>query len=96
MTGKGKMEFEEKKMLFEGEFLGGFITGKGKMNFSNGMTYDGEWLDDQFTGEGILYMGDGRLLKGTWNEGGLVDGSMYANAESLQIGHADSSSVLEL
>lgn len=66
------------------------------MKFSNGMTYDGEWLDDQFTGEGILYMGDGKLLKGTWNDGELVDGSMFANIESLQIGQSDSSSVLEL
>lgn len=36
MTGQGIMEFEDKKMIYEGQFLNGMITGKGKMLFSNG------------------------------------------------------------
>jgi hypothetical protein len=31
------MEFEDKKMLYEGDFLAGMMQGKGKMNFSNGI-----------------------------------------------------------
>lgn len=54
ITGKGIMEFEEKKMVYEGDFVNGMMTGKGKMNFSNGMTYEGDWQDDCFCGEGSL------------------------------------------
>lgn len=46
------MEFEDKKMMYEGDFLNGMMTGKGKMKFSNGMIYDGDWSDDHFCGEG--------------------------------------------
>jgi hypothetical protein len=31
------MEFEEKKMIYEGDFLAGMMNGKGKMIFSNGI-----------------------------------------------------------
>jgi hypothetical protein len=71
------MEFEEKRMVYEGDFLAGIMTGKGKMVFSNGLTYDGEWDQDCFCGEGTLYLNDGRLIKGTWNNGGLVDGELF-------------------
>ena len=47
MTGRGRLEFEEKRMIYEGDFLNGLMSGeRGKMQFSNGMTYEGEWLDD--------------------------------------------------
>ena len=36
ITGQGKMEFEDKKMVCEGDFLAGMMQGKGKMYFSNG------------------------------------------------------------
>lgn len=69
------MEFEDKKMLYEGDFLNGMMTGKGKMNFSNGMLYDGEWSDDYFCGEGSLELTDGRVIKGAWLESNLIEGS---------------------
>jgi hypothetical protein len=40
------MEFEDKKMIYEGEFLAGMMHGNGKMSFQNGVSYDGEWVED--------------------------------------------------
>jgi hypothetical protein len=42
MTGRGILEFEEKKMVYEGDFVNGLMSGKrGKMVFNNGMSYEG-------------------------------------------------------
>lgn len=46
ITGFGIMEFEEKKMIYEGNFLNGAMCGKGKMVFANGVIYEGEWNED--------------------------------------------------
>ena len=70
------MEFEEKKMIYEGNFVNGAMFDKGKMVFSNGMIYEGEWNEDCFCGEGILNLNDGRLIKGIWMESSLIDGDM--------------------
>jgi hypothetical protein len=79
MTGRGRLEFEEKRMIYEGDFVNGLMSGqRGKMQFSNGMTYEGEWLDDQFCGEGVLYLPpDGKnMIKGTWLECSLIEGTV--------------------
>ena len=77
MTGRGLMEYEDKKMIYEGDFINGNMTGKGKMVFSNGLRYEGEWSDDQMMGEGVLNFGDGRVVKGAWVESNLIDGEMF-------------------
>lgn len=41
IAGKGMMEYEDKKMLYEGHFVAGLMQGQGKMAFSNGMYYQG-------------------------------------------------------
>lgn len=74
------MEFEEKRMVYEGDFEAGIMSGRGKMIFSNGLIYDGDWDTDCFCGEGTLFLNDGRLIKGTWNSGSLVEGELFTAA----------------
>jgi|LauGreDrversion4_2_1035121.scaffolds.fasta_scaffold126662_2 hypothetical protein len=81
ITGKGIMEYEDKRMLYEGMFVAGSLCGKGKLAFSNGMHYEGDWAEDDFCGEGILHLPDGRHIKGTWHEGNLVDGEMVIESD---------------
>lgn len=70
------MEYEDKKMLYEGHLVGGLIQGQGKMAFSNGMYYQGEWADNLFSGEGSLHLVDHRVVKGTWTECSLLEGDI--------------------
>jgi hypothetical protein len=74
------MEFEDKKMVYDGCFVAGMMTGKGKMQFANGMHYDGEWQDDNMCGEGVLSLSDGRVVKGTWMESVLIAGELQVEA----------------
>ena len=79
MDGMGKMEFDDKKLIYEGDFKNGVMEGYGKMFFSNGMVYDGEWQDDQMVGQGILSFPDGKVVRGVWNECDLIEGELIHN-----------------
>ena len=79
------MEFEDKRMVYEGDFIAGTMTGKGKMSFSNGMQYIGEWSDDLFCGEGSLSILDGRVIIGTWLECNLIEGSIQSETVDPQL-----------
>jgi hypothetical protein len=71
------MEFEDKRMVYDGEFKSGMMSGKGKIVYNNGMSYEGEWTEDHFYGEGTLLLQDGRVIKGTWLESNLIAGELY-------------------
>ena len=39
---------------YEGQWLNGWRSGKGKYSFSDGGYFEGEWEHDQYHGQGIL------------------------------------------
>jgi len=57
---------------YEGSFVKGEKSGKGKYYFDEGM-YEGHFVSDKFHGEGIMIMNDGRTIRGDWKNG-LLEG----------------------
>lgn len=65
--GKGVETWADKgSMRYEGDFLEGNKTGKGKFEFEDSF-YDGDFVDGQFHGEGKYFFADsGKIFKGTF------------------------------
>ena len=45
--------------MYEGDFVDGNQTGKGKFTYANGNVYEGDWVDDVFVGKGKKHGDDG-------------------------------------
>ena len=62
--------------IYEGEFMFGQRTGKGKFTWPIGDVYEGDFMGDQMHGKGKVTFADGRLLEGVFEYGnylGAVD-----------------------
>ena len=63
--------------VYEGDFIDGKRTGKGKYTWSNGDVYEGDWVNDNLTGKGKLtqrYYLIGGVEGRKYYEGDFVDG----------------------
>ena len=59
-NGKGK-EYEENRLIFEGEYVNGKRIGKGKKYEENRLIFEGEYLNGKRNGKGIEYNYDNTL-----------------------------------
>ena len=49
---------------YQGDFVNGKKSGKGKYTFANGDIYDGEWVEDKMSGQGIYTFANGDKYEG--------------------------------
>jgi hypothetical protein len=63
MHGWGKQTWQDGS-TYEGEFVHGKKSGKGRIVFSNLDYYDGDWADDLFHGLGDYVSEDGAFYRG--------------------------------
>ena len=77
-NGKGK-EFENDKLIFEGEYLDDERNGKGKEYYFNGkLLFEGEYSNDKKNGEGKEYYLSGKLFfEGEYVDNKKWDGKGY-------------------
>ena len=61
---KGKEYYSNDKLMFEGEYLNGKRTGKGKeYDYENGkLLFEGEYLNGKINGKGKEYYYNGKLM----------------------------------
>ena len=52
--------------LYEGQWLGGFRHGRGKMHFRDGATYEGTWYLGRAQGYGKFTKVKGEMYEGEW------------------------------
>ncbi|MCP4441457.1 MAG: peptidase C14 [Aureispira sp.] len=57
---------------YEGNFVEGKRSGKGKFVYANGDVYDGNWVDGKPKGYGSRIYKNGKIKSGEWNAGRLV------------------------
>lgn len=55
-----------KGSIYEGEWLGGFRDGQGKMTWSDGAYYEGNWKDNHAHGKGKFVHSIGDIYEGEW------------------------------
>ena len=60
--------FDNHKIVYEGQFKKGKREGKGKFNFGDGNYYEGDFINDKFNGQGYFKFKDGREYKGNWKD----------------------------
>lgn len=58
--------------MYEGNFLNGKFSGRGKYTFYDGKIYEGLWENDLMNGEGSLIFPEGMKINGIYKNGGLV------------------------
>jgi hypothetical protein len=63
--GKGTLTGANAEYVYEGDFVLGKPTGKGKVTFKNGNVYEGDFLNNLFHGFGTLTTHDGEYV-GQW------------------------------
>ena len=64
--GKGTEYWDYYKIKYNGDFVKGKKTGKGRFE-CEGSTYNGDFVDGQFHGEGAYYFSDsGKIFKGSF------------------------------
>lgn len=52
---------------YEGEWVSGKRSGRGKMVYVSGEVYQGDWVDDKRSGLGVLTLTDGNHYEGHWH-----------------------------
>jgi len=73
--------------VYQGDFVDGKKTGKGKYTSVNGSVYEGDFVDDKFSGKGKITWSDGAVYEGdfvddirtgkgkyTWSSGDVYEG----------------------
>lgn len=71
-NGQGVWEYKDGFMLkYDGEFVAGIRSGKGKAYFNDNSIYDGEWAEDLPSGIGKYISSNGTVYEGKWNLGCL-------------------------
>jgi|GEM_PF-4480550 len=55
--------------VYEGNFLHGNLTGKGRYVWPNGDAYEGDWVNDKQKGKGKLTLSDGDVYEGDFVDG---------------------------
>ena len=78
---------EDNGDIYEGDFIDGQMTGKGKLTWSNGDIYEGDFIDGQMTGKGKFTWSNGDICEGdfidgqmtgkgkfTWSDGDIYEG----------------------
>lgn len=70
-SGRGEVYDLDRKLLYEGDIVGGVFTGLGKL-YRGGreLLYEGGFLNGEFSGEGVLYDKDGYIVY----QGSFVNG----------------------
>ena len=85
-TDKGLPKFEND--IYEGDYIDGKKSGKGKIIYKTGIVYDGEWKNDKKDGYGTITLSDGSLnYQGNFKNGapdGL--GTTYSNGKKVYDG----------
>lgn len=57
---------------YEGNFLDGLYSGKGKFVYANGDKYEGSWAEGKPNGLGARIAKNGKVKVGTWKDGKLI------------------------
>lgn len=70
--GQGVETWNYGAIKYEGEFVEGKKTGKGKFSF-DGNYYEGDFVDGQFDGDGKYYFADsGKIYEGDFQENNII------------------------
>ena len=59
-------EYKKSKGVYEGQWLGGFRHGKGKMIFNDQAVYEGDWFLGKANGHGKFTHQHGEIYEGNW------------------------------
>ena len=62
--GKGTMKYADGRILYDGEWFRGKMSGRGTCTFGDGTVYEGEFREDQPHGEGKVKYANGNLYEG--------------------------------
>ena len=74
--GLGRFEFLRGGRWYEGNWVHGHWTGRGRLSNGDGSHYEGFFQDDLKHGEGTMVWGDGRIFDGVYKYGQMSWGKM--------------------
>lgn len=55
--------------FYDGGMINGYLSGYGKISFTNGDVYEGEFKDDKMNGQGRYTWHNGDIYEGEWKDG---------------------------
>ena len=82
-NGKGKFTFQNSEEFkeYNGDFVDGYIHGKGIMLMTNGDKYTGDFVDGYMHGNGIMIDPNGIIIhNGYWNNDEPVDAALFGRS----------------
>ena len=56
-------------VIYEGNFVNSYRSGRGTMKWPDGRIYDGDWANGSFNGKGLMKIPDGRIYDGNYVNG---------------------------
>ena len=70
--------------VYEGDFVDGKRTGKGKYTYTSGSVYEGDFVDGNFTGKGKYTYANGDVYEGDFVDGNFTKGIIYDNYGNIK------------